>query len=344
MSAVQLGRDPATPAMPTKAHDDQGHLFGPQASGIEPCEPPPELGALASRLSPNVRLGTMSWSFPGWEGRVYRRAFSAKQLAMRGLTAYAQHPLLGSVEIDRSYYEPLPAGVFRAFAEQVPVGFRFVAKAHEGCTAIRFPTHPRYGSRRGQDNPRFLDATHAADLVVAPFCEGLGDKAAALVFQFPPQDAGQPEAFAERLHGFLRQLPKGPTYAVELRNAELLTPAYAAALADTGAIHCHNIWGAMPSLRQQALGTPPSARHPLLIRWLLRPGDRYEDALNRYAPFHRLVDEDLESRSAIAGLVAQADRRGVAALVLINNKAEGCAPESIVRLARALVDLHPAGP
>jgi uncharacterized protein YecE (DUF72 family) len=331
---VNRGRRARVEDAQREGRELQGHLFAPP--GIEPAEPRPEHSELASRLSPTVRLGTMSWSFPGWKGLVYGLSLSTKQLADQGLTAYSKHALLGAVEIDRSYYEPLSADVFRSFAAQVPASFRFVAKAHEDCTAIRFPTHDRYGSRRGQDNPRFLDAAYATDVVVAPFCEGLGTNAGPLVFQFPPQAVGQPRAFARRLHGFLCRLPKGPTYGIELRNAELLTPAYAEALADTGAIHCHNVWGTMPTLREQALATSPSARRPLLIRWLLRPGGRYEDALNRYAPFQQLVEEDLEHRTAIAGLVAQAARHGVESLVLVNNKAEGCAPESIFRLARAI--------
>ncbi len=88
---------------------------------------------------------------------------------------------------------------------------------------------------------------------------------------------------------------------------------------------------------------PPRARRPLLVRWLLRSGDTFEDARRRYAPFNRLVDEDCTNRALIADLVTRAQAHGVPALVLVDNKAEGCAPESVVRLARAIADRRPHG-
>jgi uncharacterized protein YecE (DUF72 family) len=298
----------------------------------------PEHVALAAALPASIRFGGMSWSYRGWIGHVYGDAAPEKRLAAEGLTAYAHHPLLSAVEIDRSYYEPLSSEAYRQMAQQVPDGFVFFVKAHEDCTVLRFPEHARYGKRRGEHNPLFLDATYASQVVVPPIVEGLGDKLGHILFQFPPQDAREPRLFAKRLGAFLRQLPGEARYAVELRNPELLTRAYSDALAESGAIHCHNLWTAMPTLLEQARAIPPLARRPLLVRWLLRRGVRYEEANARFAPFHRLVDEDVETRAALAGLLAKAHRHGVPATVLVDNKAEGCAPESIVRLARALAN------
>jgi uncharacterized protein YecE (DUF72 family) len=317
--------------------DGQRALFEQPPGGLNGALPRPEDAALAGRLPPTIRLGTMSWTFPGWIGKVYPEGTAKTRLADRGLPLYAAHPLLRCVEVDRTYYEAPAADFYRGLAAQVPDDFRFLAKAHEECSVFRFPTHARYGKRRGEVNGRFLDAAYAADAVVAPFVEGLGAKAGALLFQFPPQPLDvPPEGFAERLHEFLRRLPRGPAYAVELRNAELLTPAYGAALADAGALHCHNAWSYMPPVIQQARAIPPSARRPLIVRWLLRPGDGYEAAQARYEPFDRLREEDPESRRAIATLVAKAHAHGVPALVLVNNAAEGCAPDGIALLARAL--------
>ena len=64
----------------------------------------------------------------------------------------------------------------------------------------------------------------------------------------------------------------------------------------------------------------------------------YEGAKTPYEPFDRLVDEDLRSRMAIAALCRTALRAGRPAYVVINNKAEGCAPLSVLRLTRELDD------
>jgi uncharacterized protein YecE (DUF72 family) len=313
----------------------QQELFSVAPRAVAAAAPNAELTTLGARLPALLQLGTMSWSFPGWAGSVYGEGVQEKLLANQGLTAYAQHPLLRAVEIDRTFYEPLPAEALAAFAAQVPEGFRFLVKAHQGCTIDRYPPHARYGAQRGEENPLFLDAGYASDSVVGPLA-GLGSKLTALVFQFPPQLSMSPDAFPHRLHRFLSALPKGPTYAVELRVAELLTPAYGAVLADVGALHVHNVWTAMPSILEQARALPPSTRRPLIVRWLMRPGDVYAAALERYAPFGRIVDEDVTSRSSIALLVKKALAHGVPAIITVNNKAEGCAPESIVRLAREI--------
>jgi hypothetical protein len=92
----------------------------------------------------------------------------------------------------------------------------------------------------------------------------------------------------------------------------------------------------MPSVLAQARRIPPAARRPLLIRWLLRRDETFEDARARYAPFDRIVREDLETRATIASLTRKAHAHGVPVFVLVDNKAEGCAPESIARLARTL--------
>ena len=73
-----------------------------------------EWAAVADALPGTVRLGTSSWSFPGWTGSVYDREATATHLARNGLAAYAVNPLLRAVGIDRTYYAPITA---EAFAE-----------------------------------------------------------------------------------------------------------------------------------------------------------------------------------------------------------------------------------
>jgi uncharacterized protein YecE (DUF72 family) len=319
--------------------EGQATLFELPTPELAAAPASPQQRELAARLPPEVRLGTMSWSFAGWRGLVYAHDVPESALSARGLEAYARHPLLGGVEIDRSYYEPLGAELLARYARQVPDGFRFLVKAHEACSVRRFPTHARYGKQRGELNPLYLDAAYAADAVVHPVASALGPKLGAILFQFPPaREAPEPRAFADELAHFLSRLPRGVCYAVELRDARTFTAAYAAALAESGAVHCHNAWSAMPDVLAQAKLVPPAARRPLIVRWLLARGEKYDDMRQRYHPFERITREDAAVRSAIARLVAKAAARGVPALVTINNKAEGCAPESAFRLARAIVE------
>jgi uncharacterized protein YecE (DUF72 family) len=329
-----------------RRRDAQLELFTSTGQGdcrnatVEPVRVGAELAALADRLPPGLRLGTSSWSFPGWAGIVYGGPATGPHLARSGLAAYARHPLLRSVGIDRSFYGPLGVAEYAAYASAVPDDFRFLVKAHEALTLARFPHHARYGARAGEPNPLYLDAGYARDAVVGPCLEGLGGKTGAILFQFPPQplaELGAPEAFAERLHGFLARLPRGARYAVELRTRTLFTDAYAAALVAAGAVHCLNVHPAMPGVLAQRALANGSKEPTWIVRWMLHPGFDYESARKRYAPFDRLVDEDRTTRSSLARICLEGSQAGKEVYVLINNKAEGSAPLSAFALAAAIV-------
>ena len=329
--------------MARRKRQDQLALFdlGPQAepepAGVGAARQPEEVEALGRELPEGIYLGGSTWSFPGWAGLVYDRSYPPTRLAREGLAAYARHPLLRAVGIDRTHYTPVEAVELAAYRNAVPAEFRFLVKAHEACTLARFPDHARYGASRGQENPLFLDPAYAAEQVVVPFADGMGAEAGALLFQFAPQDLGTPARFAERLQAFLGALPRGPLYAVEVRNRELLTAGYGDALAAAGACHCHNVYSRMPDLPTQA-GLAKSDRQPMtIVRWLLRPGLTYEEAGRRYAPFNRLAAPDPVNRRAVADLARAALAVGRPFLCTINNNAEGCAPLSAVELAKEIV-------
>lgn len=296
-------------------------------------------------------MGTSSWSFPGWRGLVWGNDATASQLARHGLASYAMHPLLRTVGLDRTYYAPIRALDFRRYAESVPDDFRFLVKAWEGLLLEYFPRGERWGERAGEANPHFFDAAHAAEHVVAPALEGLGAKLGPIVFQLTPERRGlfaEQLGFARRLRDFLCALPHGPLYAVELRTRTLLGKAYLEALAAAGATHCHTIHPAMPDLvAQHDVVASVADTKPLVVRWMLHAGLRYEQAAQRFAPFARLALEDPASRAAIAQRVRAAADAGLESYVVINNKAEGSAPLSVLRLAETLTGaptaLSPSG-
>jgi uncharacterized protein YecE (DUF72 family) len=192
-----------------RAANPQLSLFGPPGGeaeaplepkdGVKAAAPDAEVIDLGRELPATLRLGGSTWSFPGWEGWIYDRRYAEARLARQGLDAYARHPLLRAVGIDRTHYNPLAASDLAQYAAVVPEGFRFLVKAHEALTLSFFPDRPRYGAERGRVNPRFLDAAYATDRVVGPFVEGLGAKGGTLLFQFAPQGLGGPERFAEQI-------------------------------------------------------------------------------------------------------------------------------------------------
>jgi uncharacterized protein YecE (DUF72 family) len=227
----------------------------------------------------------------------------------------------------------------------VPDDFRFVIKAPAAFTDpfLRVPGSGKVGG----DNPTFLDAAAAAASFVQPAIAGLGPRCGPLVFQFPPLGrrllADLPRTIA-RIAAFMTSLARrgpagGPPLAVEVRDPPLCTAALAAALRDSGAVPCLAIHARMPSAAEQSATfglDRDDSPWPVVARWNLHAGRAYEEARADYFPFDRLVEEDEPTRTALARLAVRAAVDGRAVFVTINNKAEGSAPLSVVRLAEAI--------
>ena len=323
--------------------NEQLSLFG-DAQLVDPAAVEHPLRSLGESLPPRIHLGTSSWSFPGWAGLVYAapsgRPPSEQMLARHGLPAYAAHPLFRTVSLDRTFYAPLGEDVFARYAAQVPAGFRFVVKAP---AAITDPVTraPGSGAAAGE-NPTFLDAAAAAAAFVRPAVAGLGPKAGPLVFQFPPLGrrllADVPR-LAARIAAMIALLPRGPLYAVEVRDPELACESLAMLLERAGAVPCLAVHARMPPVEEQAdrLGLSGSAGgRPLVVRWNLHAGHDYSGAKAAYFPFDRLVEEDPTSRAALARLAHAAAAADRDVFITINNKAEGSAPWSVRKLAAAI--------
>jgi hypothetical protein len=92
----------------------------------------------------------------------------------------------------------------------------------------------------------------------------------------------------------------------------------------------------MPDVRVQAHLAGVATGPLVLGRWLLASGATYEEASKRFAPFNRLAAPDAVARRALARLAREALAAGRRFLLTVNNNAEGCAPLSIVALAREL--------
>lgn len=290
-----------------------------------------------------LHLGTSSWSFPGWKGLVWDADHSESTLAKKGLTAYAGHPLFSTVSLDRSFYRPLTAIQYAAYAAQVPEHFRFVVKAPSLVTDAMVRTADGRGT---QANPAFLDPALAIAEFAQPALEGLGSRIGALVFQLSPLPgawlARLPEFF-ERLESMLTALPPPPagaTVAVEVRDAKLLVPEFAALLKRAGATYCVGLHAKMPPIEQQLPMLRALWPGPLVCRWNLhrKHGSYgYDEAKNLYEPFDKLVDPDPETREVLARVIVATVAAGFHSFVTINNKAEGCAPLSVQELAKAVV-------
>lgn len=355
---------PPQPETPSLFEDADEDLFGASTvsrsgDAVEPAEFDESLTRLGRLLPSNVYLGTSSWFFPGWRGLVWRSdgtsQYSESQLARHGLRAYAQHPLFRCAGIDRTFYQPLTVSEYAGYANQVPADFRFAVKAPAMVTDALMR------GKRGepvQPNPLFLDASAMLDHFVAPALEGLRGRAGPLVLQLSPipRELKSDEwniRTIEQIGTLLSALPTRlgefvPLYAVELRDAELLTPRFVRMLRDCNARMCLAIHPRMPAAARQSAalramdalddeGDDWRLKGPLVVRWNLGSQLRYEDAKERYAPFDRIVDADIPTRGTLAHLIHVAIKSDQPSFIIANNKAEGSAPLTLVELGKAVV-------
>jgi uncharacterized protein YecE (DUF72 family) len=322
----------------------QPGLFSADTEGPEAA---PDIDALArthdaarptaAALPAEVRFGTSSWSFPGWQGLVYSSSRTQAALARDGLREYAAHPLLRTVGVDRSYYAPIPVDDLRRYADQLPAGFQCCFKAPATVASAVAP-HAR--GVAPAPNPDFLSAERLSSELLEPVAAAFRDHAGPFVIECAPLPRGfsvGAREFAERLDAMLAALPGEFKYAVELRTPAWLTPEYARVLARRGAAHVYNYWSAMPMPAHQAPAVPVEAMPFVVVRLLLRPGTWYEDQRERFKPFDRIVAPDEPMRREVADLVSRAVGRAIPAFVLVNNKAEGSAPLTVAALAALVV-------
>jgi uncharacterized protein YecE (DUF72 family) len=209
--------------------DDSGQqrLFAETPGSIEPPEP-------------GLYLGTSGWSYADWEGTLYPEALpSASRLA-----EYVKH--FAAVEIDSTFYGTPRRSTVQNWREVSPDGFLFAAK---------FPkqiTHDR----------NLVCAEAEAESFLNTMAE-LGDRLGPLLLQLPPSFDVEGMGVLE---DFLKRLPEGFRYAVEVRHRSWLGSDLPEMLRERGAALALIDYPRMPRMREATADFS-------YIRWL---GDRRE--------------------------------------------------------------------
>jgi uncharacterized protein YecE (DUF72 family) len=294
--------------------------------------------ALAARIPEGVRFGTSSWNYPGWRGMVYHRDYDGKGTSARMLEEYAAYPLFRTVGIDSSFYAPPTEETLLGWARYLPPGFPCVSKVWNQVTVHTF-AKSQNPAKAGKSNPDFLNPDVFLEAVYQPYRTHFADHAGPFVFEFQTiarHGGFGPQEFADRLDAFFSALPREGQYAVEIRNEEFLTPMYFAVLREHGVAHVFNSWTRMPPIGDQ-LDLPGSVPGPFLVaRALLRPGRTYDEAVDAFAPYDRIQEPNPELRRDLVRLVEHAVHSRIPAYLLVNNRAEGSAPNTIAEVARLL--------
>lgn len=307
-----------------------------------PLSPREKLAArLRALASEGVYFGTSSWKYEGWIGQIYTRErymtrgrFSQKKFADECLAEYAEvFPAVGG---DFSFYQFPSKSYWKRLFSVAPRHLKFGLKVPETITVKEWPGHARYGERGGRPNEHYLDAALFQKAFLEPLEED-ADRIGVLIFEFGMMGRRHyenPARFASDLSRFLRQLPAGWRYAVEVRNKEYLDEPYFEALRGSGVAHVFNAWTRMPPLDEQACIDAAYTADFLVARALLRHGRTYEQAVAMFEPYDRLQEVNEGARRGLRMLAERARGRRQMAFLFVNNRLEGNAPATI----QAVVD------
>jgi uncharacterized protein YecE (DUF72 family) len=299
----------------------------------------PQLADLAIQ---GVYIGTSSWKYTGWLGMLYDRAryewrgkFAETRFNRDCLAEYGE--VFKTVCVDAAYYTFPTQQSLERLAGEVPEDFLFAFKVTDAITIKKFPKLDRFGERAGKPNEKFLDAELFEKAFLRP-CESIRTNVGLLMFEFSrfwPADYQHGRDFIADLDRFLEQLPKGWPYGVEMRNRNWLRPEYFACLARHRVAHVYNSWDAMPPVSEQ-MALPDSRTHPELsaARFLLRPGTKYEEAVQALAPYESIKAEYPEARAAGRALIEEGKAAGPKqkTFIFVNNRLEGNALGTIAAM------------
>ncbi len=279
-----------------------------------------------------IYLGTSSWKYEGWQGLVYNQHYpSKKAFQQRCLTEYARHfPVVG---VDSTFYQFPDERLVDGLDALTPDHFRFGLKATEEITVHTYPNHPRYGERKGETNPNFLNG----ELFARQFVEvvdQLGAKLGPIILQFGtlPKSIIEDGSFLRRLDDFLTQLPKGHRYASEVRNRQLLGDDYFDVLRRGGVAQVHSSWSWMPPLGEQLAQKKSFTADFFVMRLLTPPQLAYQDAVETFFPYTRVQHPLPDLRTALIEHLKDAIQRDFPGYVFVNNRLEGAAPLTIAHI------------
>ena len=188
----------------------------------------------------DLYLGTSGWSYADWEGTLYPEALPSASRLAEYVKRYA------TVEIDSTFYGTPRRSTVQKWREVAPDGFLFAAKFPQEVT------HEK----------NLVGSEAEAEGFVQTMAE-LGDRLGPLLLQLPPSFDVEGMGVLE---DFLKRLPEGFRYAVEVRHRSWLGSDLPEMLSEHSAALTLIDYPRMPRMQE-------ATAEFSYIRWL---GDRRE--------------------------------------------------------------------
>jgi uncharacterized protein YecE (DUF72 family) len=266
---------------------------------------------------PVIRLGTSAFTAAGWEGSFYPDGLKSADY----LSYYATQ--FDTVELDNTFYRTPSESTVRGWNAKTPPGFIFAAKVPQVIT------HEKVLVDCEAELAQFLKTM---DL--------LGEKLGPLLFQFGYLNKRAFRSLGEfltRLEPFLKHLPSGYRFALELRNGSWMDARLAEVLRSRNVALAlvDQVWMPRPTAVFEKLD--PVTADFTYIRWL---GDR-----KGIEKLTKTWDKTIVDRSAeLSEWVEVCNKiagRGVSIFAFANNHYAGNGPATVREFEALWKAQHP---
>jgi uncharacterized protein YecE (DUF72 family) len=252
-----------------------------------------------------IRLGTSAFTAAGWERSFYPAGMKPAEY----LTFYATK--FDSVEVDSTFYRTPSVSTVKGWAAKTPPGFVFAAKVPQVVT------HEKILVDCDAEFKQFVDAMDV-----------LGDKLGPLLLQFGFFNQNTfvgVNDFLARLKPFLKKLPTGHKFAVEIRNKAWLVPQFVEALREREVALALVDQSWMPTAGQWFEKFDPITADFTYVRWL---GDRKAIEVQTKVWDKVIVDRRAEL-SAWADVLGKVYKRNIRIYTYANNHYAGFGPATV---------------
>jgi uncharacterized protein YecE (DUF72 family) len=256
-------------------------------------------------LPESVRIGTSAFTARGWEGTFYPAGMKPAEY----LTYYATQ--FDAVELDNTFYRTPALSTVKGWYAKTPPGFLFAAKVPQVIT------HEKVLVDCEEDLKHFLETM-----------EALGEKLGPLLFQFGYFNSAKFKnggEFLMRLKPFLKGLPKGFQYAVEIRNKYWLDARFAETLREHGVALALIDQGWMPRPWEMKEKFDLITADFTYVRWL---GDRQEIEEQTAAWDKTILDRTPELRNWVE-IIKEFVARNIRVFAWANNHYAGHGPATV---------------
>jgi uncharacterized protein YecE (DUF72 family) len=252
-----------------------------------------------------IRVGTSAFTAAGWEEAFYPAGMKPADYLSYYVTQF------DAVELDNTFYRTPAVSTVKGWYAKTPPGFLFAAKVPQVIT------HEKALVDCDEDFRGFLKAMDC-----------LGEKLGPLLFQFGyfnKNAFANVNEFLTRLVPFLKRLPRGYRFALEIRNKNWLVPAFVDALRErrVALALVDHVW--MPRPKQLFARFDPITADFAYVRWI---GDR-EGIEEKTKTWSKIILDRTADLGEWVEVLKKVHARKIQILAFANNHYAGYGPGTI---------------